>query len=139
MHPIIHSYNILPGDRIVEPKSNLRWVQHHAIYLGQDYAGQDWIIENKVGIGVRVITAEYFFSKVIEITRIERFQGNGYERKLAVQKALDQVGKSYDLINFNCEHFANYVQHNTVNSRQVASGVGLGLLALFALAALASD
>ena len=36
-------WNLQPADRIVVPKSDLRFVQHHAIYLGKDANGTDWI------------------------------------------------------------------------------------------------
>jgi hypothetical protein len=130
MHPTIKWYNILPGDRIVEPKSNLRIVQHHSIYLGQDIYGVEWIIENKIGHGVRLVTSHDYFNDVIEIKRIERFLGSGNERRLAVQKALWEVGKPYDLINYNCQHFANYVQHGEIRSEQVTGGIALGLALL---------
>ena len=92
MNSTIIKYNLLPGDRIIEPKSNLRVIQHHSIYLGQDIYGADWMIENKIGYGVRLIRAADYFNGVIEITSIKRFEGTGHERKLAVQKALKEVG-----------------------------------------------
>lgn len=130
MNAIIQRYSIKPADRIVVPKSNLRFVQHHAIYLGQDDYGQDWIAENKIGYGVRLITAESFFRDTISITRIERFAGTNYDRKASVQKALRELGKPYSLINYNCESFANYVQNGFRESNQVKWGFGLSLLAL---------
>ena len=126
MNSTITKYGLLPGDRIIEPKSNLRVVQHHSIYLGQDIYGTDWMIENKIGYGVRLIKASDYFNGVIEITSIKRFEGTGYERKLAVQKALKEVGKPYDLINYNCESFANYVQHGQVKSDQIAGAFLFG-------------
>lgn len=113
--------NLKPADRIVVPKSDLRIVQHHAIYLGQNHQGQDLIAENVVGVGVRLITVEEFFNGVIEIAQIERFRGGNYERKLAVQKALNKLGQPYHLINYNCQHFANDVQFNKVESKQVSN------------------
>jgi hypothetical protein len=47
--------NLQPADRIVVPKSDLRWVQHHAIYLGKDVDGTDLIAENKFGRGVQIV------------------------------------------------------------------------------------
>ncbi len=131
MNPIIKRYNLKPGDRIVVPKSGLGIVQHHAIYLGQNDRGIDLIAENKIGHGVRVITADDFFRDVISITRIERFKGTGHERKLSVQRALAKLGVPYDLINYNCESFAEEVQTGTVKSRQAevaTSLVGFGLV-----------
>jgi uncharacterized protein YycO len=131
-----------PGDRIVVPKSGLRIVQHHALYLGQNHQGIDLMAENKIGFGVRLVTASKFFADVIEVTRIEKFHGTNYQRKLAVQKALQKIGQPYHLINYNCQHFANEIQYNLIKSGQVdglfeglkvAAGVALviGFLKLF--------
>ncbi len=119
MNQKIKQFGLLPADRIVVPKSGLRIVQHHALYLGKNHFGVDLIAENKIGFGVRLITAEDFFKDVIEVTRIERFKGNNYQRKVAVQKALNKLGQPYQLINYNCQHFANEIQYNIVKSHQV--------------------
>jgi Lecithin retinol acyltransferase len=127
----VNFHNLKPGDKIVAPKSWLKLVQHHVIYLGQNYSGQDLIAENAVGMHVRIITADQFFAENPEITRIERFTGSNADRKVAIERALKKLGQRYDLINFNCEHFANYVQTGEIKSPQV----GWGLLALGVLAA----
>jgi len=111
--------NLKPADRIVVPKSGIRLIQHHAICLGQDKDGRHLIAENKIGIGVGLVTAEDFFKDVIEIIEIKRFIGNNYQRKLAVQKALNKLGLPYHLIDYNCQHFANEVQYNRIKSEQV--------------------
>jgi hypothetical protein len=130
----VQKLGLVPGDRIVVPKSGLRLVQHHALYLGKNKSGVDLIAENKIGFGVRLITADNFFKDVIEVTRIERFKGSNYQRKVAVQNALSKLGQPYDLINYNCQHFANEIQYNEVRSEQV-DGLfeGLKVAAGFAL------
>jgi hypothetical protein len=131
----IEFYSLKPGDKIIVPKSWLRIIQHHVVYLGQNYLGQHLIGENVVGAFVRVVTAEQFFVENPEITRIERFGGTNAERKIAVARALEKLGQPYDLINFNCEHFANYVQTGFLKSNQV--GWGLLILGVIAIAAVA--
>src|SRR5690242_18620661 len=132
MNQKIEELGLLPVDRIVVPKSGLNVVQHHAIYLGQSHQGVDLIAENKIGYGVRIITAEEFFRDVTQITRIKRFNGNNYQRKLAIQKALSKAGKPYDLINYNCEHFADDIQHGIPKSSQVANAF-VGLIAILVI------
>jgi len=130
----VEMLKLLPADRIIIPKSEFRMVQHHAIYLGKDHFGQDLIIENKIGVGVRVITAVEFFKDSIEITRIERFRGSNDQRKLAVQTALKKASLPYNLINYNCEHFANEIQYGRIESEQVGrTAVGLMVILLFGL------
>ncbi|MEZ4721947.1 MAG: hypothetical protein R2813_08745 [Flavobacteriales bacterium] len=118
------------GDRIVVPKSSIRLVQHHAIYLGWNN-GHHWFIENKEGVGVRTITAEQFFNRVLEVTRIVRFRPTlNYTREDLVRFALSRRGRKYDLLDYNCESFANEVQYRRVESQQAKTGVTLGLSAL---------
>jgi Permuted papain-like amidase enzyme, YaeF/YiiX, C92 family len=138
MNQKIKELGLLPADRIVVPKSELRVIQHHAIYLGQNNQGVDLIAENKIGHGVRLITGDDFFGNQIEITRVERFTGTNYERQIAVQKALQKLGKPYDLINYNCESFASEIQTGVPHSKQVETiyegvAVAAGFTFLFGL------
>lgn len=116
-------YKLKPGDRIVAPKSLAGIIQHHAIYLGQNHHGQDLIAENAYGKFAAVVDAKKFFTEYPQITRVEEFKGNNLERRTAVERALKLLGKPYSLINFNCEHFANYVQHGKVESFQINQGI----------------
>lgn len=118
-----------PADRLVIPKSGLNMVQHHAIYLGKDNNGNRIYIENAVGRGVQVVNEAYLFRDGYEITRVELFTGNQYQRNSAIQLAMQLIGKPYNLLNFNCEHYANTVQHRKSYSNQVSIGLGLGLFA----------
>ena len=102
-------------------------IQHHAIYLGFNN-GKHRFIENKEWVGVQVTDAESFFAGVNEITRIIRFiPKDGYSRNDAVRYALNKRGRRYHLTNYNCEHFANDVQHRVVRSKQAESGIGIVL------------
>jgi hypothetical protein len=67
-----------PADRLVIPKSDLRLVQHHAIYLGKDNNGNRVYIENAIGKGVQIVSEVYLFRGGYEVTRVERFTGNQY-------------------------------------------------------------
>lgn len=108
-----------PADRVIVPKSGLRLVQHHALYLGKDQFGQDIMAENKIGLGVRLVTADLFFQDVIEITEVKKFYGSDAVRKVVVLKSLQMVGQPYDLILYNCQHFANEMQDGIIHSPQV--------------------
>jgi hypothetical protein len=121
-----------PGDRIVVPITQFGMAQHHAIYFGQ-INGVDFFIENKIGFGVRLITANQFFIENQVITRIEKFLGDRFDRAVAIQKAQKMIGNQYDLLTFNCEHFANEIQRSISTSPQVKVGIALGILSLFLL------
>ncbi|HPM32216.1 MAG TPA: lecithin retinol acyltransferase family protein [Chryseolinea sp.] len=131
----VNFYNLKPGDKIVVPKSWMQVIQHHVIYLGQNHLGVHLIAENAVGSYVRVIAVDQFFQENPRVTRIDRFSGNNVQRRLAIERALKKLGQPYDLINFNCEHFANYVQKGVLKSDQV--GWGILLLGVLAIAAFA--
>lgn len=120
-------------DRLVLPKSSLGLVQHHVIYIGKDSQGKRLYIENAIGRGVQLISEAYLFRDGYQITRIERFNGTQHQRSMGVKAAIQLIGTEYDLINFNCEHYANAIQHNRSYSDQVGMGMVLGLFALAAL------
>lgn len=130
----IHYHQLRPGDRILSPKSLFGIIQHHAVYLGQNYQGHDLIAENAFGKYVRIVTAEEFFEEYPTVTRIDRFQGSEGERVEAIQRALDLLNEPYNLINFNCEHFVNVVQFNKRESRQIGWAFFLILLGIIAFA-----
>jgi len=119
-----------PADRLVIPKSGWRLVQHHAIYLGKDNNGNRVYIENAISKGVQGVSEAHLFRGGYELTRVERFTGNQHQRNAVVQFAMHLIGKQYDLLGFNCEHYANTVQHKKSYNNQVGVGLGLGLFAL---------
>jgi uncharacterized protein YycO len=134
MNQTIAYHGILPCDTIIVPKSGFNIVQHFAVYIGQDFYGRDILIENKAGHGVRLVYADNFFNEAPTITRIEKFTGTNYERYDKVKRALQKIGKPYNLINYNCEHFAREVRTGIPSSAQV--GTALGILALVGLVTL---
>lgn len=127
---LIRQFNLEPGDRIIIPKSLLGLVQHHALYLGYNNLGQHLICENVFGVGVKLTRVEDFLQDAKNVTRIEKFHGNNFERKQIVQKALIRLGRPYSLINYNCESFCNDVQHNVIKSPQVSVGLFVGFLGI---------
>lgn len=124
MKAFIQKYNLRPGDRIVTPRSGWRLIQHHAIYWGVDHKGVHWIIENQDNIGVQIIELQRFVDRVFEVKRIEYFKGNDNQRRAALTRGEELLGTKYDLFKFNCEHFANYLQHGKSYSTQVENFSG---------------
>lgn len=131
MNSVVEKYNLQPGDRIIVPKRGFEIVQHHAIYLGRNRYEEDLIAENTIDHGVRIITATEFFKDIIRIKKIEKFLGDDFQRRQAVQDAILLKGTEYDLLNFNCEHYASYVQTKIPESKQINDGAKIfGLIAL---------
>jgi len=127
---LVNKFNLQPGDRVVVPKSQWQFVQHHALYLGYDDFGNHYMCENVIGVGVRLVKVKEFFNGVNKVTRIEKYAGNNYDRKIVVQKALSKLGQPYNLINYNCESFVNDVLIMKAHSNQVMNAFGLLALIL---------
>ena len=87
----IEKLNLQPADRIVAPLFKTGLTKHHAIYLGVNDYGQKLIAENDFTEGVRIVTAEQFSMEHPVIDRIERFQGNYFQRNRAVLTAQNLV------------------------------------------------
>src|SRR3712207_5439866 len=81
----VKQYGLQPADRIVGPIFLTGLTKHHAIYLGRDHHGTEWVAENDKFEGVRLIKAASFFAKE-KVQRIERFHGNSFQQKAAVER-----------------------------------------------------
>lgn len=115
-------YGLQPADRIKEPIFQTGLSKHHSIYLGMDTYGQEWISENHWQHGVRLVKAADYFKDGSSYT-IVPFEGTYQERISAVKRALAVLGKPYDLIQYNCEHYASYVQTGKAESKQVITAI----------------
>lgn len=116
---IKQNFNLKPGDEIVLPKSMLQIVNHHAMYMGFDQKGIEWIIENNAESGVRLIQASQFFCNYPFIKTVNRFKGTILEREKLLRNALASVGKSYDVFFYNCEHFTSEILTGRPFSKQI--------------------
>lgn len=132
-------YNLQPADRIVEPLFQTALSKHHAIFLGEDAYGREWIAENDFNEGVRIIKADDFFNSFRKIERIEKFLGSVPQARLAVKRALALAGKPYNLITYNCEHYANEVQHGKPESKQVQTALWAMAIGVFLIGALNAE
>lgn len=126
MH-LVNYYNIQLGDKVSRLKRGVPLIRHYAVYLGTDEFGQHIFAENNVNNGVQIVLAEDFFRNA-ELVRVESVSKNWDQRIRSVRFAKQKVGQNYNLINYNCEHFANEVTTGNRISSQVGWGVGLALL-----------
>lgn len=108
-----------PGDRLLTPKSHLRVVRHHSLYVGVDAVGEAWVIENVVNQGVKWTRLDHLIQRVGYQPAVERFRGTGYQRTAIVNRALDRLGLPYNVLSYNCEHFVNEVQYGKRHSPQL--------------------
>lgn len=115
-------FGLQPADRIKQPIFQTGLTKHHSIYLGIDQYGQEWVSENHKIHGVRLVKAEDFF-KEDNCYTIVPFQGRYQLRIAAVKRALSVLGKPYELIQYNCEHYASYVQTGKAESTQIITAI----------------
>lgn len=129
MNRIIQEYNLKPGDEIIIAKQGFEIINHHLLYVGFNNKNTDWFIENTPSKGVQLISAEQLFSDKVLIKKINPFTGSEYVKRQMLRKALRSVGQSYDLFNFNCEHFTTGLRTGNQRSKQLENW-GLGFLAI---------
>lgn len=75
-----------------------------------------------------MVDESYLFRDGYHLTRIKPFAGSDFQRRFAVNRAVALIRTQYDLVNFNCEHYANAVQYNKPFSNQVGNGILATLL-----------
>lgn len=129
---LVNYYGIQLGDKVSRLKRGVPIIRHYAVYLGTDEYGRHIFAENNVNNGVQIVLAEDFFSNA-ELVRVESVSKSWEQRNRSVRFAKQKVGQNYNLINYNCEHFANEVTIGIPKSEQVSLGFGLMALALGAM------
>lgn len=120
------------GDLIVRAKGIVS--THYLVYLGKKLCVH-MVAENQLGHGVRIVTLDEALNGN-NIIRFEPFGGQEHERMMVHERVNNLLGKTYNLIAFNCEHFARLIAEGKVESKQVKKAsnaaivLGLGLLAI---------
>jgi hypothetical protein len=127
--------NLKVGDRLVREKGGIL-TKHHGIYAGT-HNNIQFVAENQTGYGVRCITLEQFLSEG-QIVRIENYDYSHHQQNNIIHRINQRIGREYDLLSYNCEHFANEVLTGIKESKQVQFAIGgaivVGLLALIYIA-----
>jgi hypothetical protein len=125
-------YNLKIGDLIVRQKGPFS--THFMVYVGIQN-GIPMVAENQNDVGVRFNSLKNALAGNV-IKRFEKFGGTEAQRSLVIPRIKNLLGKSYDLIIFNCEHFARYIASGNAESKQVDNiakiAIGSGSLLLLA-------
>jgi hypothetical protein len=125
-------YNLKIGDLIVRQKGPFS--THFMVYVGIQN-GIPMVAENQNDVGVRFNSLKNALAGN-DIKRFEKFGGTEAQRSLVIPRIKNLIGKSYDLIIFNCEHFARYIASGNAESKQVDNiakiAIGSGSLLLLA-------
>lgn len=103
------------GDLIVRQKGPFS--THYIVWIGWQN-GVQVVAENQSGVGVRYTTLKEAMAGN-SVKRLEKFGGTESQRHLVVSKVNSLLKKPYDLIAFNCEHFARWIATGKIESKQV--------------------
>jgi hypothetical protein len=116
----IDSNCLQEADVVIARKRGWGIFEHFIIYLGRRF-GQHLFVANDAADGVCWFTGPEILELIKDFSpvKIRRFNGNAHMRRLASTRAEQEIGKSYSLTEFNCEHLANYVQYGIRESKQV--------------------
>lgn len=117
---------LYPADVVVAKKRNGigRILNHYIVYVGNEtFIGN---LQNGVKILSNHELSELFVD--YEPVKIKPFIGSTTQRSQAINRAYSRLGQKYSLLNFNCEHFANWVQKGKENSLQVTIAMSIILL-----------
>lgn len=123
------------GDLIVRQKGPLS--THYIVYIGWQN-GIQVVAENQIGIGVRYTSLKEALAGN-PIKRFEKFGGTEAQRQTVISRINTLLGKAYDLVVFNCEHFARWVATGKIESKQVRTASTMAITAGAAMLAHKSD
>jgi hypothetical protein len=101
---------------------------HFGVYIGHHGTMTEAVVHNDKDGGVAVVPlARFALGRPITV---ETPAPGDWSGRMEVRgRALSLVGRTYDLLSFNCEHAANLARTGTASSGQVAVGVLVALLA----------
>lgn len=110
-------------------------IAHVGLYAGIDVAGREWVIHNAKDDCVRWDLLDAFGAG--NAVSVLRRAPSPHEGAAILARARSQLGRKFDLINFNCEHFVSCAWASGAGSPQLR-GLALGAAALACLGFLAS-
>src|SRR5262245_34720371 len=124
--------NLQVGDKLGVP--GFPGTRHYGIYVGTTQGFLRGVVHNAKGLGV-VLTELDAFTVGQAVAVETRVVGGWPAQRLVAERALSLVGRSYDLVNFNCEHAATWAQSGRATSPQVGGLVAaMVLVSLIAIA-----
>lgn len=115
--------NLQIGDCLIRTKGGI-FSRHYVLYVGND-----WVAENQRGFGVRYIPLAQFLQEG-KLEKVINYNFDYPSQQIILQRIQNRIGKAYNLLTYNCEHFVNDVLSNKPTSQQVRTGFGVGIAVL---------
>ncbi len=121
--------NLAPGTVV---SVNVGPIKHFGIVSDKQWDGMPYIISNSLRAGQVAEEPANIFANGNTIRKVDDYPGkmNPYE---VIARARSQLGKTYKLISWNCEHFIRWVHGQKVESPQLQAAAIVGGLSLLAL------
>lgn len=124
MKDFIQRTGITVGDILTRTKSGFL-IEHHTVFAGYcRKTGIAMMAENQLGHGTRLIALSQFLQES-RLTGIKRYGYSLYKQEKVIQNILKCLGTKYNLLTYNCEHFAYEVSTGNKRSLQVENGVAI--------------
>lgn len=129
---LILQHGLEPADVIIAKKRGWYVWDHYIVYMGMKH-GKMFFIANDMSGGVRLFDEDEVAKLIVQFepTQIRKFNGDYWEKQRALKRAEGELGKKYHLINFNCEHLANYIQLGKRVSKQAENWIAGAAALLF--------
>lgn len=124
--------NLNIGDVLKRNKNGI-FSKHYGLVIGKN--GNDIeIADNQNSFGVRYVSLEDFMDSEV-LVDIVRNNFSIDEKNKIIEKVKVRIGRNYDLLKYNCEHFVNDVLFGKVYSKQIQNAFAIGLFGLFTIGA----
>lgn len=124
--------NLQPGD-VVE-RMGFLGTRHKGIFAGWDRGGRGLVVHNAKNEFVKWDFLQNFAAG-LPVKISSRVARNPYEQRLIVKRAQSLLGRPYQLLSFNCDHFVTYAQTGKAQSSQLQAFAGVAtsvaILAVF--------
>ena len=109
----------------------------YGVVVNPDRFGTTIVAHNSKERGVELVPLAVF-AQGWRVEVESRVGGGFAQQQTVVTRALAHLGKGYDLLNFNCEHYASFVQTGRPASPQLAA-IGSAVLAVAAVVAITAE
>lgn len=97
---------------------------HKGVYVPSGhFNGCDVIHNEKDGVVSPTTMANFSGGKAVYLIKAASPNNNYFQKQAIGERGFQLIGTKYDLINFNCDHAASYIQSGRAESPQLQSAL----------------